>query len=137
MTANTVNIEPSLSEQNLVQQYKHPWWINIGGGLTTGFQSTDAVNAGFDVSINVQPYQHQMATLRSAGAEFIGGDYYDVGLMYGLISRNQNGYISASTGVSAVFFENGFLGHNDNTATVGLPIDLQAFWIPVTNLDSV
>ena len=37
VNATNVNITPSLSEQALLAQYLHPWWINIGAGLTTGF----------------------------------------------------------------------------------------------------
>lgn len=132
---SSVTITPSLSEQALLASYKHPWWINVGGGLTTGFNSDDPVNAGFDVSVNIQPWQFhsQVITVRSAGAEFIGGDYYDMGLLYGLISRNQNGFISASAGVGAVFFEKNFLGKNDNKTVAGIPMEIQAFWTPVPN----
>ncbi len=132
---NSVVIAPSLSEQALLASYKHPWWINVGGGLTTGVSTDDAVNAGYNISLNIQPWQFhsQFLTLRSAGAEFIGGDYYDMGLLYGLISRNQNGFISASAGVGAVFFEKNFLGKNDNKTVAGVPMELQAFWTPVPN----
>jgi hypothetical protein len=133
VNAATVNILPSLSEQALIQQYKHPWWINVGGGLTTGFHSEDPVNAGYDASINLQPTHHQMLSLRTAGADFIGGDYYDVGLLYGLISRNLNGYISGELGIGGVFFTHDFLGRHDNTSTVGMPMEIQAFWTPVPN----
>lgn len=132
---NSVIITPSASEQALLASYKHPWWINVGGGLTTGFNSDDPVNAGFDVSVNIQSWQSHPAllTFRSAGAEFIGGDYYDMGLLYGLISRNPNGFISASIGVGAVFFEKDFLGKNDNKTVAGLPTEIQAFWTPTPN----
>jgi hypothetical protein len=131
--ASQVTIAPSLSEQALVASYIHPWWINVGGGLTTGFHSEDAVNAGFNVSLNIQPFPHQMFTVRSAGADFIGGDYYDMAALYGLISRNQNGYVSAAAGVGAVFFERDFLGKNDNKAVAGVPLEMQAFWTPTPN----
>jgi hypothetical protein len=105
VTAATVNITSSLSQQALIAEYKHPWWINVGGGLTTGFGSNDAVNPGFDGSSNIQPTPHQIVSLRSAGADFIGGDYYDIGLMYGLIIRNPNGFLSASVGIGPVFLK--------------------------------
>lgn len=133
LTAATVNITPSLSQQSLIAEYKHPWWINVGAGLTTGFGSNDPVNPGFDVSANFQPTAHQVISLRSAGADFIGGDYYDVGVMYGLITRNANGYLSASAGVGPVFFENDFLKDHENKTVLGAPIEAQAFWTPVAN----
>ncbi len=134
VTANTVNILPNPETSQLYKQYVHPWWINIGGGLTTGFSAKDAVNPGFLASANLQPTQHQLLTLRTAGADFIGGDYYDIGLLYGLISRNANGYVSGAIGVSSVFFNSSFRrSQNINATTFGVPLEIQAFWTPVPN----
>ncbi len=134
VNANTINILSSNENSNLYSQYVHPWWINVGGGLTTGFSSKDSTNPGFAISVNVQPTQHQMLTLRSVGADFIGGDFYDAGLLYGLISRNRNGYVSGAAGISAVFFDSSFRKDQDiSPTTVGIPLEIQAFWTPVPN----
>jgi hypothetical protein len=133
--SGTVNTASPMTAQGMAAQYKHPWWINGGIGLTTGASSDSPTDFGFNVSLNFQPTKHQLLTFRSAGADFIGGDYYDYALMYGAISRNPNGYVSATTGISAVSFNKSALIAENVTSSsaIGLPLEVQAFWTPVPN----
>lgn len=135
LQSGSVHVFSPLSPNYTHLQYRHPWWINGGVGLTTQTTSNSPNNFGFDVGVNFQTARNQLLTIRSAGSDFIGGDYYDAALMYGLLSRNPNGYISAATGASAVFFNRSAVAEANikHSSAFGVPLEVQAFWTPVPN----
>ncbi len=73
---------------------------------------------------------NRLLTARLLGYGLFGGGY-DVGVMYGLMGKNNFGMMAASAGVSYVQYTAFNLFEDEKShGTVGLPLQLQAFLTP-------
>ncbi|MCP3679368.1 MAG: hypothetical protein GY782_03510 [Gammaproteobacteria bacterium] len=134
------------------------WWLTLGiGGL--GTQKMEQMSGiGTTIELNYNFSKHQLVTARITGYRdndnAIFGDALcgmadgicsvdkgfgrDYALLYGVIGRNHYGYLSASTGLSYFRGQQSKLvlsnGQDENTnpveTSVGLPVELQAFYYP-------
>lgn len=125
-------------------------WVNLGLGVAAASNSS---GIGGDIGLNYAPSSSRLWTLRTSTAlNFTGilGDVIigngdgnddtpsDVALMYGLMRKNTDGYVSASTGLALVDDQTPGISINGVTTqqesdsyTVGFPIELQAFLTPI------
>ena len=126
--------------------YKGNIWLNIAGGLVSSSSGTEPGSVG--ASLNLMTQEHQLLTLRFAGNPTADGNH-DVGLLYGLIAKDNNGYVSGSLGVAytqAATCNDTSSSSSDPwdfswdlcsdtvTSTVGLPLEVQAFLTPFANV---
>lgn len=121
------------NEEAPLPSYSHRWWVNLGVGPAT---STDdgAITVGYEMSFNYMMNEHFLLTGRSAGSEFIGGDYYDGGLLLGYIIRNPTSYLSFSTGGAYTVINNSQIFRKSSRSVFGVPFDIQGFWTPNNNI---
>ena len=123
----------------------HPMWGNLGLGIQSNRDSSyvdtkgtrkSYDNAGIagELSFNLVTLPNQLLTASYlSGGSFFGDKYDSFNLLYGLIHKEQNGYVSASVGVghSSIDVDDLFgvkLGRNRGIVTASA--ELQAFWTP-------
>ncbi len=111
-------------------------------------QAQDIGGAAGEVSLNFATTSNQLLTIRyfasndeyrsfPFGTDVGDGRLQEGGVLYGLMSKGQYGYISGSTGLAVV--NTGYAGGTDgwgvtfnrvSQTTVGLPLEVQAFFTP-------
>ncbi len=144
-----------LSDPELPIPYKisqtHPYWYNLGVGVGNMSEVRNGFEA--DVSVNYAMTQDQFLSTRATGIsstkkfvpqaigfattagmphtnDMVGGAA-DMGLLYGLRSVHDWGYVSGSTGVAYV--DGSKMPTAPNTlgqgiSTVGLPLEAEVFY---------
>lgn len=134
------------------------WWANLGLGFGAG--SSLSGIAG-EASLNYAPSSTRLWTLRALEIPNFGGLFADsicnifitpgqpyhqcadersvgeVGAMYGLMGKNDFGYISGSAGLGLVdlqtpdiYINNVKVVSGHDSYTPGIPLEVQAFWTP-------
>ena len=155
---SSVQLQNEIQTQLEKHALFHPWWINIGLGI--GALEDSSGYLGGDVSLDYAVTQHQLLTVRTAGinntkgihgdniayatsgglihaSDHVGG-IGDIGAMYGLMSRHNWGYVSASAGLAVVDGSSSPTGYFRSTGkdftTVGIPLEVQTFWTPTKHV---
>lgn len=123
----------SAQAERFDNDYAGDFWINLGAGVginSSNNSSSDNNNIlAIDISANYALDNHQLLTVRSAGNYFGDVTSYDVGAMYGLMQKNDMGYISFSAGLAALF-----AGDSSDKTDLGLPLEVQAFLTPTEHV---
>lgn len=119
----------------------HRWWVNLGMGVGTGFNSggNSATGSAAQLSFNGMITNNLFITLESTG---IGRDYsreaHDLGLLLGYKSRRPNSYWSIGAGIAHYEYEtmNSWWNSRNYRYSSGaaIPVQGQLFWTPVKHL---
>ncbi|MGE3320507.1 MAG: hypothetical protein AB7I18_14550 [Candidatus Berkiella sp.] len=119
----------------------HRWWVNLGMGVGTAFNSGDNTAGGSaaQLSFNGMITNNLFITLESTG---MGRDYsreaHDVGLLLGYKSRRPNWYWSIGAGIAHYEYETMHSWWNSRnyrySSGAAMPVQGQLFWTPVKHL---
>lgn len=131
------------------EKVKDPaWWINLGMGAGSNFNSGSAPvssSGGAQLSFNGRFTPHGFLTVYSGGFHKLPDTHNnlqgisELGIMYGYIKRQPSYYLSASTGVCAYFADTTYSYGNGvyaewgirSRSGAGISVEGQAFWTPL------
>jgi hypothetical protein len=169
LTTIMISFLSSFSVLAAQEDYSNTWWVNLGAGAGTVFgydyeddyiaEMSDDGGLALTASFNYALTEHQLLTLRTSRteADFWGLDHifdedmteqldgvYDIGLLYGLMQKNEYFLASAAAGLAytAVEYSQSTTVCDDNNqcissnysdyteSTVGFPVEVQLFWTP-------
>jgi len=110
------------------------YWATVGIGLGT---ICDGKDATFSLNANIAyQFDKNMLSLRVVDVgKVFGKNLIDYGLLYGYLLNSTSFFLSIGAGVAIVsgIKDNGIFNKGENIGpTVGLPIEAQLFWRPIT-----
>lgn len=119
----------------------HNWWVNFGSGIGGG--NSELGGLAGTISANYQLFPHQLISariLKINNLMYNDSNFTDIGIMYGLMNKFNDGYVSASAGLSYARYEYDqrplffFKLPTVVKQRMGIPIEAQAFVRPFNHV---
>ncbi|MBN2689205.1 MAG: hypothetical protein JXR42_01175 [Gammaproteobacteria bacterium] len=120
------------NEYNSTTSYQGKWWFNLGAGtmIAKKNKGTGVTGIAGEISGNYATTNNQLLTI-AVQDNFAG--FYNVtsyNVMYGLMKKNDEGYISGSAGLGYTHAGEDLFGFTMSTNGLNIPFEAQAFLTP-------